>query len=118
MSRPRYLADNDLNDHIFEGLLRLEPAVETLHVRDVGLASAPDEQVLAYAAAGGWIVVSHDVSTMTAAAYMRVVAGEPMSGLFIAAQEAALSPTIDTLLVVWAASEAEEWHDQVRYLPF
>ena len=32
MSRPRYLADNDFNDPVLEGLLRLEPAVEVLSV--------------------------------------------------------------------------------------
>jgi hypothetical protein len=118
MSRPRFLADNDFNEHVLKGLLRLEPAVEVLRVREVNLDQAPDTAVLAYAATEGWIVLSHDVSTMTAAAYDRIVAGEPMAGLFIAAQQAALASIIDTLLVVWSASEAEEWHNQVRYLPF
>jgi hypothetical protein len=118
MSRPRFLADNDFNEHVLEGLLRLEPAVQVLRVREIGLARAPDAEVLAYAAAEGWIVLSHDVSTMTAAAYARVAAAEPMAGLFVTAQQAALAPVIDSLLVAWAASEAEEWQNLVRYLPF
>jgi hypothetical protein len=118
MSRPRFLADNDFNEHILQGLLRQEPAVEVLRVREIGLDRAPDADVLAYAAVEGWIVLSHDVNTMTAAAYARIVAGERMAGLFIASQQAALGSTIDCLLMVWAASEAEEWHNQVRYLPF
>ena len=28
MSRPRFLADNDLNEHIIDGALRREPAEE------------------------------------------------------------------------------------------
>ena len=55
---------------------------------------------------------------MTGAAYARITVGQPMAGLFIAPQQAALTPIIDCLLLVWAASEAEESHNQVRYLPF
>ena len=36
MSTIRFLADHDLNDHIVEGVLRREPAVEFLRVRDLG----------------------------------------------------------------------------------
>ena len=34
MSRPRFLADHDLNEHIIDGVLRREPAVEFLRARD------------------------------------------------------------------------------------
>ncbi len=50
MSRPRFLADNDLNDHIVTGLLRREPAIEFKRAREVGLHNRPDPDVLAYAA--------------------------------------------------------------------
>ena len=68
MSRPRFLADNDLTDQIVLDLLRREPSVETARLRDVGLDTAVDSAVLDYAAREGFIVVSHDVNTMRAAA--------------------------------------------------
>jgi hypothetical protein len=37
MSRPRFLADNDLNDAIAVGVLRREPAAEFARLRDLGL---------------------------------------------------------------------------------
>ena len=37
MSRPRFLADNDLNDAIVLGVLRREPAIEFKRLRDLGL---------------------------------------------------------------------------------
>lgn len=75
MSRPRFLADNDL------------------------------------------IVVSHDVNTMPAAALARISANQRMTGLLMARQNAAVGPLIDSLVLIWSASEAEEWLDQILFLP-
>jgi hypothetical protein len=72
MSRPRFLADHDLNEHILTGTLRREPALECVRARDVGMSKRSDAAVLAYAADHGFIVVSHDVNTMPSAAYARM----------------------------------------------
>jgi predicted nuclease of predicted toxin-antitoxin system len=69
MSRPRFLADHDLNEHIVDAVLRREPTIEFVRVRDVGMRESSDAEVLAFAAQQGLIVVSHDVNTMTSAAY-------------------------------------------------
>jgi len=42
MSRPRFLADHDLNDHIVDGLLRREPVLEFVRAREAGIADLPD----------------------------------------------------------------------------
>jgi predicted nuclease of predicted toxin-antitoxin system len=117
MSRPRFLADHDLNEHIVAGVLRREPALEFVRARDVGLSDRPDAEVLAFAAANGFLLVSHDVNTMPAQAYARVAAAQPMSGLLMVRQAQPIASVIDTLVLIWSASEAEEWHDQVRFLP-
>jgi hypothetical protein len=39
MSRPRFLADHDLNEHIIDGVLRREPTLEFLRARDVGMSN-------------------------------------------------------------------------------
>jgi hypothetical protein len=45
MSRPRFLADNDLNDAIVAGVRRREPAIEFSRLRDLGLATRSDPEV-------------------------------------------------------------------------
>jgi len=40
-----------------------------------------------------------------------------MPGLLLARQRRPIGPIIDDLLLIWAASEAEEWHNVVRFLP-
>lgn len=96
MSHPRFLADHDLNEHIVYGVVRREPLVEFLRVRDVGMQESGDAEILKYAAHHALLIVSHDVNTMTGAAHRRIAAGEPMAGVL---------------------SEAEEWRDRIGFLP-
>lgn len=117
MSRPRFLADHDLNEHIIDGVLRREPAAEFVRARAVGLDDRPDPEVLEFAATQGLIIVSHDVNTMPGHAYARLAAGQPVAGLFMVKQTHPVGPMIDSLVLIWSASEAAEWHDQVVYLP-
>jgi predicted nuclease of predicted toxin-antitoxin system len=117
MSRPVLLFDHDVNEHLIEGLRRREPTVKWLRARDVGLAASSDDEVLAYAAGQGMIVVSHDVNTMSAVGRRRVAAGEPMAGLLLTKQSNAVQRVVDSLILIWSASDAEEWHGVVAFLP-
>jgi predicted nuclease of predicted toxin-antitoxin system len=117
MSRPRFLADHDLNGHIVTGAMRREPALEFVRARDVGMSERPDAEVLAYAADNGFIVVSHDVNTMPSAAYARMSSYQRMLGLLMVKQSDLVGTIISCLIVIWSASEAEEWENQVCFLP-
>ena len=108
MSRPRFLADHDLNESIIDGVQRREPALEFLRARDLGMSERPDNELLAYAAVHGYIVVSHDVNTMPSAVYVMFDTGEAMSGLLMVQQTKPIGPVIDSLMLIWSASEAEE----------
>lgn len=115
MSRP-ILADHDLNEHIVIGVIRRAPAVEFSRARDFGISDSPDAEILEYAAERGFIVVSHDVNTMPTAAYDRLAAGKTIAGLLMVQQTSSISPIIDNLILIWSASEAEGWENQVCFL--
>ncbi len=117
MSRPRFLADNDLNDAIVVGVRRREPALEFSRLRELGLATRSDPEILEYSARQNWIVVSHDVNTMGTAARARLDARQPMNGLLLAHQRTPVSTTIESLLLIWSASDAEERSGQIGFLP-
>jgi hypothetical protein len=117
MSRPRFLGDNDLNDAIVVGVLRREPTVEFSRLRILGMEAWDDSAILEHAARENWIVVSHDVNTIRAAAYARLAAGLEMNGLLLAHQRTPVSPIIECLLLIWSATEAEEWSGLVEFLP-
>jgi hypothetical protein len=117
MSRPRFLADHDLNEHIVAGVVRREPMIDFLVARDVGLDARPDAEVLEYAQAAKMLVVSHDVNTMPDAAHARLSRGDSSPGLFMVHQTSPIGSIIDSLVLIWAASELEEWKDLVVFLP-
>ena len=118
MSRPRFLADHDLNEHILSGVLRREPGIDFLRVRDLAMRERSDEEILDFAETEGLLVVSHDVNTMPATAYARLSDGRPFPGLFMVRQASPIRAVIESLVLVWAASELEEWQNQVVFLPF
>lgn len=117
MSRPRFLADHDLNEHIVHGVGRREPAIEFLRARDVGLHEYSDAEVLEYAADNQLLVVSHDVNTMPAEAYARIRAGAPVAGLLMVKQSEPAGQVIDDMILIWSASEMAEWQNVVAFLP-
>lgn len=117
MGRPEFLADHDLNERIVVGVRRRESGVRFVRVRDLGLQHLSDDGVLEYAAREGFIVVSHDVKTMSAGAVERTVAGRSMSGLLLAQQRGPVAPIIDDIVLIWSASSAEEWENQIGFLP-
>lgn len=117
MSQPRFLADHDFNGHILHGVSRREPAVEILRVADVGSRDWPDEIVLQHAAENGLIVLSHDTNTMIAAAVARMREGQLMTGLAVAEQDKPVVLIVESIILIWAASDAEEWIDIIRFLP-
>lgn len=118
MSRPKFLADHDLNEQIMVGVRRRAPGVEFRRVRELGFAERPDAFILDCAAEQGFIIVSHDVNTMPAAAYERLAEGRAIAGLLMAQQTSPSGPIIEDLLLIWSASAAEEWKNQIGFLPF
>jgi hypothetical protein len=117
MSRPQFLADHDLNEHIISGVHRQEPAMMFLRVRELGMSKSSDGDVLERAERERLLVVSHDVNTMPAAAYARLFSGHSFPSLFMVQQTSPIGPAIESLVLIWAASDLEEWKDQVVFLP-
>ncbi|HEX7449091.1 MAG TPA: DUF5615 family PIN-like protein [Pirellulales bacterium] len=111
------MADEDLRHSIVAAVGRREPAVDFATVPELGRSGAPDEDVLELAHSQGRIVVSHDVTSMRSTAQNRIAAGLGMSGLFLAPQFKTTSEIAESLLLIWRASQAEEWHDRIIYLP-
>ena len=113
----RLLADEDLDDVIAAGLRSIEPAIDILDVKTSGLRGTKDSALLELAVREDRILITHDRNTMTRYFHRRMSAGEPCPGIFIVPQRASAGEIIDSLVLVWAASQAEEWRDRIVYLP-
>lgn len=118
MSRPRFLADEDLRFEIVLAVLRLEPAAEIATIQETGQSGSDDPQVLQFAQQQGRIVISHDVNTLRAEAERRIAEGLGVSGVLLAPQQRGTREIAESIVLVWAASEAEEWVNRVVFIPF
>ena len=63
-------------------------------------------------------MITHDRRTMTRHLLERLAVGKRSPGLFIVPRQSPIGEIVEWLLLVWTASQAEEWRDQIVYLPF
>ena len=118
MSRVLFLFDEDVRRAVPAGLRRREPSADAIWVDDVGLQGCDDDDLLEWAAIHGRLVVTHDVSTMTTALSERLEAGGPSAGVvFVPQAGMGIGEIIDDLLIIWTATQAEEWHGHSVFLP-
>ena len=113
----RLAADENFNNDIVRGLLRLRPELDIVRVQDAGLPGADDPTVLEWAAQEGRVLLTHDASTVTKYAYERVRAGQSMPGVFEASRDVPIGRAIEDILLLADYSLDGEWEGQVRYLP-
>jgi hypothetical protein len=72
----RWLADENFNNDTVRALRRSIPDIDIVRAQDAGLTAVDDETLLAWAAEHDRILPTHDVSTITAHAYRRVMKGD------------------------------------------
>lgn len=113
----RLLSDENFNEDIVRGLLLRRPDLDLMRVQDVGLEKADDPTILVWAAENNRILLTHDRATMPDFAYSRVVAGEPMPGIFVVHDRMAVRQAIEELWLIEVCSDQAEWAGLVVYLP-
>jgi len=113
----RFLADADLNYAIVSGCLRREPAMDFLSANDAKLEGVSDARVLVLAAEQDRILVSHDFQTMPhhVGEFLETQGSSP--GVFLVKQSTRVGDVIDELVLVWAASDADEWRSRILEIP-
>jgi len=113
----RFQADADLNEDIVKGILRREPAVDFRTATASGLRSLSDLEVLALAARDHRVLVTHDRKTMPHA-FARFVQQTSSPGILVVSQNLNLRHSIESLLLIWTATEAAEWTNRIGTVPF
>ena len=114
----RFLADEDVAGGIIQGLRSREPAVDLLDVKTAGLRGTADPALLELAAKQDRILITHDRQTVPLYFRESLDAGKATPGVFVLPQQqSAIGEIIESLLLVWTASQAEEWRNQIVYLP-
>ena len=112
----RFIADYDLNGEILDGLVRREPSIDFLSGFEAGLQGVPDPDVLEKAADEGRVLVTHDRRTMPHH-FGEFIPHRQSPGVFILPQRVEIGAAIDELLLIWSASDSDEWTNRILYLP-
>ena len=112
----KFLADENLRRAIVLGLRRREPSANFVQAYEAGAAGKDDLTVLQIAAEQNRILVSHDLKTMPQH-FRHFIARQTSPGVILIPQKLPLSTAIEQLVMIWLASEAEEWVNQIRFLP-
>ena len=99
------------------GVLRRELAVDFQTATSAGIRGLSDLEVLAFAAAEGRVLVSHDRRTMPQA-FGKFILSKASPGLFLISQKTDVLVAIESVLLAWTASEHEEWINRILTLPF
>jgi predicted nuclease of predicted toxin-antitoxin system len=114
----RLASDADFNGTLYRALLHHQPKLDILRVQDVGLRTASDPEILAWTAAEGRILLTHDRQTVPKFAYERVRAGQAMPGVFVIRNRPnQIGQMVEEILLVGLCSSQEEWKDRVEFLP-
>lgn len=114
----RLLIDQDLDQNILRGLIRRIPQLNAVTAFEIGMSGATDPELLIRAAQEGRIVVTHDRRTMPAHAAVLINEGKSFAGLFVVPRSLPLGQVIEDLELMITCSEADEWVNIIRYLPF
>ena len=116
MTRVRFQADADLKQAIVTGTIRRRPNLDFQSAYAAGLEGKKDQEVLAIAAQEGRILVTHDRKTMPAE-FGRFIVSKTSSGVLIISQNLSVNDAIEGLILVWEASTASEWVNQIMSIP-
>ena len=91
--------------------------MDFLSANEAGLEGVSDLDVLAIAAGQNRILVTHDLKTMPRHFGEFLLTGQSCSGVFLVSQYEAIGDVINALVLIWAASDAEEWKNRIVKIP-
>ncbi|MDQ2839693.1 MAG: DUF5615 family PIN-like protein [Acidobacteriota bacterium] len=112
----RFLADANFNQRIVAGLLLRQPQIDFGLPQDLIPAGATDPKVLGLGATLSRVIVTHDVRTMPIH-FQAFVNKQACAGVILVPTRMVIGDVIEDLLLIWYASEAEEWRNRMRRLP-
>ncbi len=117
MTEIRFQADADLRQAIVTGTIRREPRLDFRSANDAGLEGIKDPEVLALAARDNRVLVTHDRKTMPIE-FGQFITLQTSAGVLILSQNLPIGESIDAIILIWEASTAEEWTNQIMTFPF
>lgn len=116
----RFLLDENMSPGIISGVLRHNPSVDIVRIGDLGTPplGTLDPEILAFCEAEHRLLITDNRSTMPGHIADHLRAGRHHYGVLKTASKAVpVGQIIADLILIWEASEAEEYLDREDWLP-
>jgi hypothetical protein len=119
MSQANYLVDESLPLSLVAALRRAEPAVDVWRVGQTNMPAfgCDDPTPLAFCERAERMLVSLDRASMPDHVATHLAANGHTWGVLLVTRRCSFRTMIDDLILIWTASEAEEWRNTLHYLP-
>jgi len=119
MSEIKYLLDEHVNPRLRKAIKRSAPDIVVWRVGDPSAPplSAPDQEILIWCEERGFSLVTNNRESMPVHLRYHLAAGRHTPGIFTLNPNMTIGETAEELVLIWGASEAEEYVDQLNYLP-
>lgn len=116
----RFLLDENVSPRLQTGVWRHTPAIDVLRVGDPGAPALGtlDPAILHSLDQTQRLLITHNRVSMPEHLQAHHAAGAHHWGLVWIRPQAQMSELIESVVLIWNASEAEEWVDQLAWLPF
>jgi hypothetical protein len=112
----RFQADADLDGRIIRGIKRRSRDIDIRTAASAGLFALKDPEVLRLSAEDRRILVSQDRRTMPVH-FIQYIGSANSSGVILIREKVSIAVAIEELILVWAASETEEWINRLVWIP-
>lgn len=115
----RFLLDENISPSVRNQLLFHEPTMDVICIGDENALpfGTPDPAILEWIEETGYILVSRNRRTMPLHLKEHLAQGTHIPGMLLLKKRMSMGELIKELLLIWHASEPEEYQDQIRYLP-
>jgi len=113
----KFLADENFHRLIVRQIQELVPEADIQIAQETEIYGQDDPTVLDYAARENRILLTHDARTIPYYAYERIQRGLHMPGIILVKGGKQISEAVDQIKAAVLFGYAQEYEDQVRYLP-
>jgi hypothetical protein len=120
LSSVRFFGDEHVRRSLADALWHREAAIEFTFVGDAGCppSGTPDPGLLRFAEANKLALITGDRRTMPDHVADHLATGAHTWGVFLIKRGATWHGLVDDLLLIWSASDAEDWCDRIERLPW
>jgi hypothetical protein len=115
----RYLVDENLSARVVATIQRHYPQLAVLRVGDPGAPAfgTLDPDILHWLEINQRVLVTDNRKSMPGHIADHIAAGGRHWGIFMVRKDAPLRTLADTLYVYWDVTDAEQWTNQMEWLP-